>query len=125
MENINYKNNKDLKAINRFLIDLLDNEDLNYLISFKKFKNRKMSGHVRYDFITLWQLYDEIKNEYFYTFDCSKEWLYNIIFENIDNIIIDWAINVLNTKNKLILEYIEYQNLKNKFINHMIYTRYN
>lgn len=125
MENISYKNNKDLKAINRFLIDLLDNEDLNYLISFKKFKNRKMSGHVRYDFITLWQLYDEIKNEYFFTFDCSKEWVYNNIFENIDNIIIDWAINVLNTKNKLILEYIEYQNLKNKFINHMIYTRYN
>lgn len=125
MENISYRNNKDLKAINRFLIDLLENEDLNYLTSFKKFKNRKITGHVGYDFITLWQIYDQIKNEYFYTFDYSKEWLYNTIFENIDNIIIDWAINVLNTKNKLIHEYIQYQNLKNKFINHMIFTRYN
>lgn len=125
MEKISYKNNKDLKYIIRFLIDLLDNEELDYLITFKKFKNRKMSGHVGYDFITLWHLYDEIKNEYYYTYDTCREWLYNTIFEKIDNIIIDWAINVLNTKNKLIIEYLEYQKLKNKFINHMIYTRYN
>lgn len=109
----------ELKKFNDFFNRTVKDEPLEKFKNFKFFKDHQGINELNsvYDnFISSWQAYNDLKNEFFE----NEEWdIFSYVFDNIDNFLINYYYD-LNTNNEIIKSFLEQQKINKKYYKHLV-----
>lgn len=112
----------ELKKFNDFFNQTVMDEPLEKFKHFEFFKEKKGVNELNsvYDnFISSWQAYNDLKNEFFE----NEAWdIFSYVFDNIDNFLINYYYD-LNIDNELIKLFLEQQKINKKYYKHLVSLR--